>query len=82
VRDSSPARTRPSLEAAGSEASSVSLDGAPIELANDIGANAPERLLVGLRFLAPFSWGTQKRKTAAPKASECSFGRVCLQANL
>jgi len=27
-----------------------------------------------LLFLAPFSWGTQKREAAAPKASGCFMG--------
>jgi hypothetical protein len=28
-------------------------------------------------FLAPFSWGTQKREAAAPKASGCFMGGTC-----
>ncbi len=30
-----------------------------------------------LLFLAPFSWGTQKREAAAPKASGCFMGGTC-----
>jgi hypothetical protein len=30
-----------------------------------------------LLFLAPFSWGTQKREAAAPKASGCFLGGTC-----
>jgi hypothetical protein len=30
-----------------------------------------------LLFLAPFSWGTQKRVAAAPKASGCFMGGTC-----
>src|SRR5260370_8826915 len=30
-----------------------------------------------LFFLAPFSWGTQKREAAAPKASACFMGGTC-----
>ena len=30
-----------------------------------------------LLFLAPFSWGTQKREAAAPKASGCFMGGAC-----
>src|SRR5882762_11040631 len=30
-----------------------------------------------LLFLAPFSWGTQKREAAAPKASGCFTGGTC-----
>ena len=28
-------------------------------------------------FFAPFSWGTQKREAAAPKASACFMGETC-----
>src|SRR6266478_1530128 len=31
-----------------------------------------------LLFLAPFSWGTQKRVAAAPKASGCFMGGTCV----
>jgi len=31
-----------------------------------------------LLFLAPFSWGTQKREAAAPKASGCFMGGTCV----
>jgi hypothetical protein len=30
-----------------------------------------------LLFPAPFSWGTQKREAAAPKASGCFMGGTC-----
>src|ERR1700737_1634904 len=30
-----------------------------------------------LLFLAPFSWGTQKREAAAPKVSGCFMGGTC-----
>src|SRR5712692_4883968 len=30
-----------------------------------------------LLFLAPFSWGTQKREASAPKASGCFMGGTC-----
>src|SRR6266478_651746 len=30
-----------------------------------------------LPFLAPFSWGTQKREAAAPKVSGCFMGGTC-----
>src|SRR6266853_2738284 len=30
-----------------------------------------------LLFLAPFSWGTEKREAAAPKASGCFMGGTC-----
>src|SRR5260370_37865673 len=29
-------------------------------------------------FSAPFSWGTQKREAAAPKASGCFMGGTCV----
>ena len=31
-----------------------------------------------LLFLAPFSWGTEKREAAAPKASGCFMGGTCV----
>ena len=31
-----------------------------------------------LLFLAPFSWGTQKREAAAPKARGCFMGGTCV----
>jgi hypothetical protein len=30
-----------------------------------------------LLFLAPFSWGTEKREAAAPKGSGCFMGGTC-----
>ncbi len=32
---------------------------------------------MNLLFLAPFSWGTQKREAAAPKARGCFMGGTC-----
>lgn len=40
---------------------------------SSVAANTPR----GSTFLAPFSWGTQKREAAAPKAIGCFMGGTC-----